>query len=93
MEPSGNRARQAVALRYDPKKDSAPKIAGKGQGQLAEKILELARHHRIPVRQDRDLLQILAHLDLHQEIPPEIYKAVAEILAFVYRLTNRSLAR
>jgi len=91
MDPSTNK--QAVALRYEPKKDRAPKIAGKGRGYLAEKILELARQHNIPIRQDKNLLQILSRLDLHQEVPAEVYKAVAEILAFIYRLSNRTLSR
>ena len=81
--------RQAVALRYDPKTDQAPKLVGKGRGQLAEKIIELARQHNIPVRQDNNLSQILARLDLNQEVPADVYKAVAEILAFVYRLSTR----
>jgi flagellar biosynthesis protein len=88
-----NPQNQAVALRYEPKKDRAPKVIGKGRGHLAEKILELARQHDIPIRQDKNLLQILSHLDLHQEVPAEIYKVIAEILAFVYRLSNRTLAR
>ncbi len=88
-----NRQKQAVALRYEPKKDRAPKITGKGRGYVAEKILELARQHNIPIRQDKNLLQILSHLDLKQEVPPEIYQVVAEILAFVYRLSNRTLER
>jgi flagellar biosynthesis protein len=93
MEPSRDRQKQAVALRYEPKKDRAPKITGKGRGHLAEKILEMARQHNIPIRQDKNLLQILSRLDLNQEVPPEIYKAVAEILAFVYRLSKGTLAR
>ncbi|MDH3444619.1 MAG: EscU/YscU/HrcU family type III secretion system export apparatus switch protein [Deltaproteobacteria bacterium] len=86
-----DKQKQAVALRYAPTKDRAPKIAGKGQGHLAERILELARQHNIPIRQDKNLLQILSRLDLNQEVPPEVYKAVAEILAFIYRLSNRKL--
>jgi flagellar biosynthesis protein len=93
MDPSANKQKQAVALRYDPKKDRAPKIAGKGRGHLAEKILELARQHHSPIREDKNLLQILSYLDLHQEVPTEVYKAVAEILAFIYRLSNRTLSR
>jgi len=93
MDPSTNKQKQAVALRYEPKKDRAPRIAGKGRGYLAEKILELARQHDIPIRQDKNLLQILSRLDLHQEVPAEVYKAVAEILAFIYRLSNRTLSR
>jgi len=93
MNSSTKKQNQAVALRYEPKKDRAPKIAGKGRGHVAEKILELARQHNIPIREDKNLLQILSRLDLHQEVPPEVYKAVAEILAFIYRLSNRTLSR
>lgn len=85
--------RQAVALRYESKEDRAPKLVAKGRGYVAERILELARQYNIPVRQDKNLLQILSRLDLNQEIPSEVYKAVAEILAFVYRLSNRQLER
>ena len=93
MDPSTNKQKQAVVLRYEPKKDRAPNITGKGRGYLAEKILDLARQHDIPIRQDKNLLQILSRLDLHQEVPAEVYKAVAEILAFIYRLSNRKLSR
>ena len=83
-----NEQRQAVALRYAAKKDVAPRLVAKGRGYLAEKIIELARLHNIPIRHDRKLLQILSRLDLEQEIPPEVYRVVAEILAFIYRLSN-----
>ncbi|TMA60429.1 MAG: hypothetical protein E6J73_13755, partial [Deltaproteobacteria bacterium] len=72
-------------------KDDAPKLVAKGRGYLADKIIELARLHNIPIRQDKKLLQILSRLDLEEEIPLEVYKAVAEILAFIYRLSNRPL--
>ncbi len=81
--------RQTVALRYAPKADSAPRLVAKGRGYLADKILELARLHNIPVRQDKNLVQILSRLDLEEEIPPEVYQAVAEVLAFIYRLSGR----
>jgi flagellar biosynthesis protein len=93
MDSSRNLQKQAVALRYEPRKDRAPKITGKGRGHLAERILELARQHNVPIRQDKNLLQILSRLDLYQEVPPEVYQAVAEILAFIYRLSNRTPAR
>lgn len=54
----------------------------KSGGYLADKIIEIAREHNIPIRQDKNLLQILSRLDLNDEIPTEIYKAVAEILGF-----------
>ena len=59
-----------------------------GRGYLADKILELAQRYGIPIRQDKKLLQILSRLDLEEEIPPEVYKAVAEILAFIHRLSH-----
>ena len=79
-----------IALRYQSKEDRAPKIAAKGRGSLAERILETAKAHNIPVREDKNLVEVLSRLDLEQEIPPEVYKAVAEILAFVYRLTQHN---
>jgi flagellar biosynthesis protein len=93
MDHPVNDWRRAVALRYEPKRDRAPKLVAKGQGYIAEKILELARQYNIPVRQDKNLLQVVSRLDLNQEIPPEVYKAVAEILAFIYRLSSRQLTR
>jgi len=93
MEDKANSRQTAVALRYEPEKDRAPKLVAKGQGHIAEKIIELARQHHIPVREDKNLLQILSRLDLNQEIPAEVYKAVAEILAFIYRLANRRIAK
>ncbi len=76
---------QAVALGYNAVKDPAPRVVAKGSGLLAEKILEIAREYDIPVREDKNLLQVLSLLDLYEAIPPELYRAVAEILAFVYR--------
>lgn len=81
--------RTAAALGYDPDSDEAPQLLAKGQGELADRIIALAKAHHIPIREDRDLVAVLAKLDLHQEIPPELYRAVAELLAFVYRLNNR----
>ena len=52
----------------------------------AEKIIKVAREHNIPIKEDADLVELLVQLDLEQEIPPELYKIVAEILAFVYNL-------
>jgi len=81
--------RKAAALRYDSERDSAPKIVAKGSGKVAEKIIEIARQYNIPIKDDPELAEILSTLDIYQEIPPELYKAVAEILAFIYRMTNR----
>ncbi len=74
----------AVALGFEPQSDTAPRVTAKGSGKLAEQILELASQHDIPIREDRDLIQVLSRLDLEEEIPPQLYRAVAEILAFIY---------
>ncbi len=78
----------AVALRYEPKKRSSPYVTALGRGLLAERLIEEARQHGIPIRENPDLVQILLGLDLGQEIPPDLYQAVAEILIFVYRLNE-----
>jgi flagellar biosynthesis protein len=84
--------RAAVALQYDTATDNAPKVIAKGHGLVAEKIMALARKQGIPMRADPDLIQMLTQIDLDQEIPPSLYKVVAELLAFVYRL-NQSYQR
>lgn len=76
--------KKAVALKYNRETDDAPKVKAKGQGRVAEKIIALARKHDIPIKDDPDLIEVLSKLDLEQEVPPEIYVAVAELLAFVY---------
>ncbi len=81
--------RKAAALRYVPEKDTAPRIVAKGTGTIAEKILSIAREHNIPLRDDPQLVEVLSALDLYEEIPPDLYKAVAEVLAFVYKMTKK----
>ena len=80
---------KAVALKYDRKKDNAPRVIAKGRGEIAEKIIEVARAHNVPLYEDKNLIQILEALDLETEIPPELYRAVAEVLAFIYRLNSK----
>ena len=80
---------QAVALRYAPREDRAPQIMAKGRGDVAERIVQLAREHKIPIREDKDMIQVLARLDLDQEVPTHVYQAVAEILAFIYRASQK----
>ena len=77
---------KAVALRYDPDKESAPRVVASGQGRVAERILEIARKNQIPLMEDTLLTESLLCLDLEQEIPPELYTIVAEVLAYIYRV-------
>ncbi len=76
----------AAAIRYDAAKDAAPRVTAKGRGLVAEKIIELARKHGVPIKDDPALVQILSKLEINEHIPAELYRAVAEILAFVYSL-------
>ena len=80
---------KAVALKYDGKKDKAPRVIAKGRGNIAEKIIDIAKEHHVPLYEDQNLIQILEALDLETEIPPELYRAVAEVLAFIYRLNGK----
>lgn len=80
---------RAVALRYDGSSASAgyqvPTVVAAGQARVAESILELARAHGVPVREDRDLVALLAACDVGAAIPSELYSAVAELLVWVQR--------
>ena len=81
--------KKAVAIRYQPIKDRAPKIAAKGSGLMAERIIEIAREHDIPVKDDADLVEVLSKLDIEEEIPGDVYVVVAELLAFVYSVNGK----
>lgn len=81
--------RTAAALGYNPSIDNAPQLLAKGQGELADRIIALAKEHNIPICEDRALVAVLAKFDLHQEIPQELYRTVAELLAFVNDLNNQ----
>ncbi|MEJ2641338.1 MAG: EscU/YscU/HrcU family type III secretion system export apparatus switch protein [Desulfosarcinaceae bacterium] len=78
--------RSATALRYDAQKSGAPEVVATGRGALAERIIALAEAHDIPLVSDPGLAQTLAKLEVDTEIPPELYLAVAQILAYLYRL-------
>lgn len=90
-EPSPPPPQTAVALRYDPAHgDAAPRVLATGKGASAEQILRLAQEHDIPLRRDPALAAALSTLDLGTSIPPELFRAVAEVLAFVYKLNGKS---
>ena len=77
----------AVALHYD--KKGAPRVVAKGRGSIGEKIIEIAKAHDIPIEENEVLAGALSKIELGDEIPPELYKAVAEVLVFVLRLSGR----
>lgn len=78
----------AAAIRYDAEKKQAPIVSASGWGTIAEKIIELALENGIPLKNDPDLVQVLSKLKVGSEIPVELYRAVAEILAFIYSLNE-----
>ncbi len=80
---------RAVALSYDQDRDQAPVVVAKGQGLIAERIKALAAEHNIPVQENQVLIKYLMALQIYEEIPPELYQVVAEILAFIYRIDQR----
>jgi len=77
--------KKSVALQYDEKINAAPKVVAKGTGEIAEAILKKADENKIPIYEDKALVEVLSEIDIDREIPPELYKAVAEILSWVYR--------
>jgi flagellar biosynthesis protein len=77
----------AVALHYD--KKGAPRVVAKGKGSIGAKIIEIAKAHDIPIEENEVLAGALSHVEIGDEIPEELYKAVAEVLIFVLRLTGR----
>ena len=80
-------ARQkAVALKYDMLQDVAPRVIAKGKGHVAEHILAAAQKNSIPVYQNKTLVNMLMALEIDREIPPELYKTIAEVMAYVYKM-------
>ena len=82
------RIKKAVALKYEAGTDAAPRVTAKGQGLMAEKIIQIAREAGVPLREHPDLVEVLSRLELNSEIPAETYVIVAEILSWVYQLNE-----
>ena len=83
------KSKKAAALGYRHQVDNAPILLAKGQGVIAQRIIEVAKQFNIPLKRDPALIEVLSELDLDREIPPDLYRAVAEILAYVYKMTNK----
>jgi flagellar biosynthesis protein len=81
--------KRAVAMAYQAK-DGAPRVVAKGGGITAEAIISLARENGVYVHQSPELVNLLMQIDLDSEIPPELYQAVAEILAWLYELDQKN---
>ncbi len=83
----------ATALRYDPNREEAPRVIASGHGDVAQRILNIAQAAGVPVHTDSTLAELLGHLHLGAEIPPELYQVIAEVLAFVYRIDQKAGTR
>lgn len=89
MKDDRNR-RQAVALSYLNEQAAAPKVTAKGHGLIAKSIVEKAKEKGVPIQEDPSLVRLLGELDLNETIPEDLYKAVAEVFAFLYKLDKAS---
>ncbi len=81
--------KKAAALRYDTSKESAPRVVAKGKGKSADNIIKIAELHNLPIKKDEDLIELLSKVELDKEVPAELYKAVAEVFSFIYKVTNK----
>lgn len=80
---------KAVALEYDAEVNAAPKVTAKGEGITAENIIKIAKLHDIPIKKDEDLVEMLSKLEIDREVPAEMYKAIAEVFSFLYKMTKK----
>ncbi len=77
-------------MTYDKLSQEAPRISAIGKGKVAEKIIEKAKEHDVPIVEDPTLVELLSELDINETIPEELYEAVAEVFAFIYRLDQQN---
>lgn len=89
---SGGR-KAAAALKYNMGEDPAPRLVAKGMGVIAAKIIEAAEKAGVPLHEDPDLLALLMTLDVNDYIPPEMYMAVADVLAFIYQINGKMVKK
>ncbi|WP_421384564.1 EscU/YscU/HrcU family type III secretion system export apparatus switch protein [Bacillus salacetis] len=82
--------KQAIALHYEQEKQQAPKVIAKGKGLIAENILQRAKEHNVPIQEDKNLVELLGNLDINESIPEDLYQAVAEVFAFLYRVDKEA---
>lgn len=78
---------RAIALQYDG--ENAPIVTASGEGSIAEEILRIAREHHIPLKEDALLAELLSDLNLGEEIPPILYRVIAEVIAYAYLVSGK----
>lgn len=84
---SENKTLRAIALQYDG--DNAPIVTASGEGDIAEEIIRIAKEHGVPLREDMMLAALLSELELGEEIPPLLYRVVAEVIAYAYVISGK----
>lgn len=89
-QPTRHQRARAVALTYKPGEQLAPVVVAKGQGLVAEQIVDRAKESGVPIQEDASLVEVLSKLDIDQQIPAELYHLVAEVLTFIYRSDQRA---
>ena len=83
------KSKKAIAMRYDSTKERTPRVIAKGKGNIANNIIKVAQLHKLPIKKDEDLLELLSKVELDREVPENLYKAVAELFSFVYKVTKK----
>jgi flagellar biosynthesis protein len=93
MEHQPAKPKRAVALLYEQGKSSAPRVVATGSNLVAEKIIATAREAGVHIKEDNELVELLAKIPLGEEIPEELYQTIAEVLAFVYSVNEKYAKR
>ncbi|MBS1140986.1 MAG: putative flagellar biosynthetic protein [Proteobacteria bacterium] len=86
-KPSSDSVREAIALAYR-QTDAAPRVVAKGKGLVAEEIIARAKEHGVFVHESPELVALLTQVDIDEHIPPQLYLAIAELLAWLYRIEH-----
>jgi flagellar biosynthesis protein len=84
---SQNKPLKAIALQYDG--ENAPIVTASGEGDIAEEIIRIAKEHGVPLREDMMLAALLSELELGEEIPPLLYRVIAEVIAYAYIVSGK----
>lgn len=89
MRPNQPAIKKAVAVHYDPDQHEAPQVTAKGEGFVAERIIDEAMKHQIPIYEDPSLVELLGKIELNEQIPEELYGVMAEVLTMIYQLDHQ----
>ena len=82
--------KSASVLKYKENQDLSPRLVAKGKGNVADHIIKEAEYHKIPIQKDPSLSELLSQLEINQSIPEELYQAVTEVFAFIYKVDRKT---